>query len=99
MGKTRVYKLAKDLGLSHADLIERLQSLDIHVQNHMSTLSDEDVERVKIQESSRTQEGTEVVQVKDVRIQPGVIRRRRTVTVQPTPVAPEPEPPARDTPL
>jgi hypothetical protein len=99
MGKTRVYKLAKDLGLSHADLIQRLQSLDIHVQNHMSTLSDEDVERVKIQESSRTQEGTEVVQVKDVRIQPGVIRRRRTVTVQPPPVAPEPEPPARDTPL
>ncbi|OHW62803.1 translation initiation factor IF-2 [Andreesenia angusta] len=45
--KIRVYELAKDLGLTSKDLIEKLKELDIKVGNHMSTLDEETVEILK----------------------------------------------------
>ena len=46
MSKTRVYKLAQDLGLSSKDLIEKLEELDIQVANHMSSISAEEAELI-----------------------------------------------------
>lgn len=46
MSKLRVYEIAKDLGLTSKELIEKLKELDIEVKNHMSTISDEDLEKV-----------------------------------------------------
>ncbi len=47
MKKIRVYELARELGISSKDLIEKITSLDIAVVNHMSTLEDEEAKIIK----------------------------------------------------
>lgn len=48
MSKTRVYEIAKELGMNSKELIEILQEeFDIQVKSHMSTLEDETVEAIK----------------------------------------------------
>ncbi|SHJ90904.1 translation initiation factor IF-2 [Paramaledivibacter caminithermalis] len=42
MSKTRVYQLAKKIGVSSKELIAKLNEFDLEVANHMSTLDDED---------------------------------------------------------
>lgn len=46
MSKTRVYNLAKELGISSKKLIEKLEELDIQVANHMSSISEEEAELI-----------------------------------------------------
>ncbi len=46
MSKTRVYQLAKELGTTSKKLIEVMEGMDIIVNNHMSTLTDEEAQRV-----------------------------------------------------
>ncbi len=46
MSKVRVYELAKELGTTSKKLIEVMESMDIKVNNHMSTLSDDDAKKV-----------------------------------------------------
>jgi translation initiation factor IF-2 len=48
VSKTRVYEIAKELGMNSKELIEILQEeFDIQVKSHMSTLEDETVEAIK----------------------------------------------------
>ena len=47
LDKVRLYEVAKDLGLTNKDLVERVRALGIEVKNHMSNLGTEDVARVK----------------------------------------------------
>ncbi len=86
MAKIRVYQLAKELGVGNADLVSKLKELGFEVKNHMSTLSEGEVDRVR-SEYSQKQE----VKVDEVRIKPGIIRRRRKVAAAPPP-AEEAEP-------
>ncbi len=46
MSKVRVYELAKELGTTSKKLIEVMESMDISVSNHMSTLSDDEAKKV-----------------------------------------------------
>ncbi len=46
MGKVRVYELAKELGTTSKKLIEVLEDMGISVNNHMSTLTDEEAKKV-----------------------------------------------------
>jgi translation initiation factor IF-2 len=46
LSKTRVYKLAQEIGMSSKDLMEKLEELDIKVANHMSTLDEEEAELI-----------------------------------------------------
>lgn len=46
MSKTRVYQLAKDLGVSSKEMIEKLKEFDIEVANHMSTLEEDEAELI-----------------------------------------------------
>jgi translation initiation factor IF-2 len=46
MSKIRVYELAKQLKISNKDLLEALSNLDISVKNHMSSLTEEEVDKV-----------------------------------------------------
>jgi translation initiation factor IF-2 len=89
MAKIRVYQLAKELGVENAELVDKLKALNFEVKNHMSTLSEGEVERVR-SEYTQKQE----VKVDEVRIKPGIIRRRRKAKEEPAPVeeaeAPEP---------
>lgn len=46
MKKIRVYELAKQLGLSSKDLIQKLAENNITVKNHMSSLEDVDAQKI-----------------------------------------------------
>lgn len=46
MGKVRVYELARELGTNSRKLIEVMESMNISVKNHMSTLEKEQAEKV-----------------------------------------------------
>ncbi|KDR95207.1 translation initiation factor IF-2 [Peptoclostridium litorale DSM 5388] len=46
MSRTRVYKVAQELGLSSKELIEKLEELDINVTNHMSTIEADEAELI-----------------------------------------------------
>src|SRR5881394_2763980 len=69
--KVRVYEVAKDVGLSNKDLVDKIRALGIEVKNHMSALEPDDVARVRRALEKERQENTVVE-----RIQPTVIRRR-----------------------
>ena len=69
--KVRVYEVAKDVGLSNKDLVDKIRALGIEVKNHMSALEPDDVTRVKRALDKERHENTVVE-----RIQPTVIRRR-----------------------
>ncbi|MDO5715005.1 MAG: translation initiation factor IF-2 [Tissierellia bacterium] len=47
MSKIRVHALAKEVGISSKELILKLQELNIPVKNHMSTLVEEDANKVR----------------------------------------------------
>jgi translation initiation factor IF-2 len=72
MSKTRVYVLAKELGLDNKEFITRLEQLGIAVKSHSSTLSDNDVERIR--REFALGERSKVV---EKRVKSTVIRRRR----------------------
>ncbi len=46
MSKVRVYELAKELGTTSKKLIEVMENMDIRVNNHMSTLTDDEAKKV-----------------------------------------------------
>src|SRR5215813_6846974 len=81
--KVRVYEMAKDVGLSNKDLVDKIRGLGIEVKNHMSALEPDDVARVRRALDKERQENTVVE-----RIQPTVIRRRNSG--HGTAVVPEP---------
>jgi len=47
MSKTRVYELAKELGIDNKDLVAQLEKLGIAVKASSSSLEDSDAERVR----------------------------------------------------
>lgn len=46
MSKFRVYEIAKDLNITSKELIGKLADLNIEVKNHMSSITDEEFEKV-----------------------------------------------------
>ena len=83
--KKRVYELARELNMTNKSLLEKISSLDLGLNSHMSTL-DEDVEsRIR----QFIQGGAEPTLV-EKRVKPTVIRRRRKVVEAP-PAPKEPE--------
>ncbi len=77
MAKIRVYQLAKELGIENAELIDKLKALNFDVKNHMSTLSEGEVERVRSEYTEKQE-----VKVDEIRIKPGIIRRRKKAAEQ-----------------
>jgi translation initiation factor IF-2 len=92
MIKTRVYEVAREMGLEHRDLMAKLATLGIQVRNHMSSLEPVDIERVK-----RALDKEKQHNVVEERIRPTVVRRRAVkrddedeVEARPSQVAPAP---------
>ena len=84
----RVHELAKELELESKELIAKLKEMGIEVKSHASTLTDEQVKKVKERLVKIVKES-----IVEQRVMPTVIRRRKTVEViEPPP--PEPLPPA-----
>lgn len=47
MGKLKVYELAKELGLSNTEMLEKIRKMGIDVKSHLSTLDEKDVEKLR----------------------------------------------------
>lgn len=58
MNKIRIYELAKDIGVPSKDLIAVASKVKINVTNHMSTLEDDEVKRIKAQYSKSNNNNT-----------------------------------------
>jgi translation initiation factor IF-2 len=71
MIKTRVYEVARELGLDNREVVSKLASLGIQVRNHMSSIDPADADRVK-----RAIEKEKQQNVVEERIRPTVVRRR-----------------------
>lgn len=58
MSKKRVYELAKELDLSSKNIVDKAHSMGIDVKNHMSTLTDSDITKLKqtMKKPNQTQE-------------------------------------------
>ena len=91
--KKAIYELAKDLGMANKDLVTKIQSLGIDAKNHMSRLSEEDVERVRRALAKERQENTVQERVNDT-----VIRRRSKDGTMLRPQGQNAAPPAPATP-
>jgi translation initiation factor IF-2 len=76
--KKRVYELARELNLTNKSLLEKISSLDLGLNSHMSTLTDEIEARIR----QFIKGGTEPSLV-EKRVKPTVIRRRRKVVAPP----------------
>jgi len=76
--KKRVYELARELNMTNKSLLEKISSLDLGLNSHMSTLDDDIEARIRY----FIQGGTEPSLV-EKRVQPTVIRRRRKVVETP----------------
>ncbi len=89
----RVHELAKELQLESKELIAKLKEMGIEVKSHASTLTDEQVKKVKERLVKIVKES-----IVEQRVMPTVIRRRKTVEVieppPPEPLPPEPVPEA-----
>src|SRR5512133_2453215 len=73
MGKTKVFELAKKLGVENNVLLERLQQAGIDAKSHQSVLEESDVKKFEAASQSTKK-------VDEERINPGIIRRRRKET-------------------
>ncbi|MBW2519860.1 MAG: translation initiation factor IF-2 [Deltaproteobacteria bacterium] len=79
MGKTRVYDLAKQLGLENKELLEKLKAAGLEVKSHSSVLDDEDIKKYEsFMSSDKTTEEATSVKIEEQRISSGLIRRRRS---------------------
>ncbi len=76
--KKRVYELARELNMTNKSLLDKISSLDLGLNSHMSTLDDDIEARIR----HFIQGGTEPALV-EKRVQPTVIRRRRKVAEPP----------------
>jgi translation initiation factor IF-2 len=85
--RMRVYELAKDLGVSNKDLVNKIKSLGIEIANHMSHLDPADVDRVR-RALDRERHETLIEQ----RLSDTVIRRRSRTAAPAAPAAPPPAP-------
>ncbi len=65
MSNTRVYTLAKELGLESKEFVKELEKEGIKVKSHMSTVDDETAELImtlfKVEERSPNKEETSIV--------------------------------------
>ena len=80
MTRLRVHELAKELNMENKDLIDRIEKLGFQVKNHMSTLTDSAVLKIR-QQFSEVRPVSEKVEEK--RIGREVIRRRKKFELQP----------------
>jgi translation initiation factor IF-2 len=73
MSKTRVYELAREFGIESKEFITKIEQLGIAVKSHSSTLSDDDVDRIRRELTLGEHK------VVEERVKSTVIRRRRIV--------------------
>jgi len=82
MPKVRVYEIAKQIGIKNKELVSKIQQMGISISNHMSTLTSDEVAKVKMALQKERQANTV-----EKRLGSTVIRRRSKA--KKPPVVPE----------
>ena len=78
MGKMKVHELAKELGMPSKDLVDKLISMKYDIKNHMSTLEDSDIEKIKKQFGTKKDSADPSKKAKKQPMSPVIIRREVT---------------------
>jgi translation initiation factor IF-2 len=96
--KKRVYDLAKELGLTNKNLLEKIRAVGIEVANHMSNLDGVEVDKVRRAIERERQESLVETRLNDTVIRrrsraPAVATKARGAAEPPKPAAPAPAPP------
>ena len=47
LGKIKIYEIAKKLDLASKEIVEMAKKLNIEVKNHMSTVSEEEAQKIE----------------------------------------------------
>ena len=47
LGKIKIYEIAKKLDLASKEIVEMARKLNIEVKNHMSTVSEEEAQKIE----------------------------------------------------
>ena len=76
--KKRVYELARELNMTNKSLLEKISSLDLGLNSHMSALDEETESRIR-----QFIKGDNRPKLDEKRVKPTVIRRRRKVVTKP----------------
>jgi translation initiation factor IF-2 len=76
--KKRVYELARELNMTNKTLLEKISSLELGLNSHMSALEEEAENRIRQFLQGKSEQNLE-----EKRIKPTVIRRRRKVAATP----------------
>ncbi len=113
MPKVRVYEIAKQIGIKNKELVSKIQQMGISISNHMSTLTSDEVAKVKMalqkERQANTVEkrlGSTVIRRRSKAKKPTVVPEKPKVEEKPqqkgeeatTPIIPkEPEPAAEET--
>ena len=67
MGKLKVYELAKELGLSNTEMLEKIKSMGIDVKSHLSTLDEKDIEKIRGNKKKNNKEEKKAEQIHIIR--------------------------------
>ncbi len=70
MGKKKIHELAKELGITSKELIEKVNKMGMDVKSHMSVLEDADLEKVKASLGKGEKKDSPKVQEKAVERKP-----------------------------
>ena len=74
MSKTRVYELAQQMGVDNKEIVARLHAAGVMVKNHMAVIEEADAKKLQATVASAKDASKE-----EVRVNVGVIRRRKVV--------------------
>ena len=80
MGKIKIHEIAKKLGLTSKEVLERANELKIDVKTHMSGVSDEDAKKIEDSFQKKAEKAPAPKKAKEEEKAPVIIRREVIIT-------------------
>ena len=74
MGKIKVYELAKELGITNAELMEKLKNMGVEAKSHLSIVEDDIVGKIRMKNENKNKKNSEKKTTPD-KTQMHIIRR------------------------
>ncbi|HKJ25205.1 MAG TPA: translation initiation factor IF-2 [Myxococcota bacterium] len=93
MAKIRAYKLAEELGIERAEIVEKAAAVGVELKSPMSSLDDDEADQLREKLGKPPAKKGKVVERRvEGRGGATIIRRKRKAEPEPPPPPPEPEP-------
>jgi len=99
MAKIRAYKLAEELGIERAEIVEKAAAVGVELKSPMSSLDDDEADQLREKLGKPPEKKGRVVERRvEGRGGATIIRRKRKAEPEPEPAPPPPEPVAEEVP-